>query len=646
METPVLLLAYNRPKLVSKVLKRLHQVGASKVYVSVDGPKNKADKHLTDAIEFELEKWKNIIVSTRFSANNLGCKNAVIQGINWFFKNEKEGIILEDDCLPSEHFFPFAGVLLDRYRNNPKVGMISGNNPLGNWDGDNGFFLSRIGHIWGWATWKNKWESFNPELPDFDEFVNNKGFQRAFGPTPLAKNREELTLQSIIGEIDTWDYQWMAHLLMSSQFAIVPRNNLVQNLGFENDGTHLTEKPNWINNSIATSPLDIASSEPEVDGEYETELRLNSKENSTSWRNSFYFKTAGSKAEQKPRVLFINSTDIGGGAERVAFSLFESFLELGFDCKLLVETKKSSHNLVEEIKNFTAQVVQFNPEVIHVHNLHGTSVDLKTLTEISNTIPVLFTLHDTWLVSGSTEHPFQPENEDLFILEAKTWKTILKQRKKFIEMSNIRFTAPSHWMQQLFYSTHRKRAYFVPNSIKKSRKSDFSIESNRYILFVANNPEKNPYKDYETLVKAWLKANKNLDVRGCDLVIIGGDKFELTESEFKLIGLGKLSSDDVLSAMENALLTIQASKQDNSPLTILESHSVGTKVLASLVGGIPELLDNQEQSWMYQSKNIDDLAEKLVVALSSTKAKAVKSHPDFQSVVATYLGHYIDLTNV
>lgn len=645
METPVLLLAYNRPKLVSEVLKRLYQNGANRVYVSVDGPKNSEDKRLTDAVKSETEKWKNIIVSTRFTDKNLGCKNAVLEGINWFFENEEEGIILEDDCLPSEHFFPFVIELLDRYRNDPKVGMISGNNPLGNWVGDNEFFFSRIGHIWGWATWKSKWLEFNPELPELDKFISNKGFQRAFGPTPLAQNREELTLKSINSEIDTWDYQWIAHLLMSNQLAIVPRNNLIENLGFENEGTHLTEKPSWIDNSVAESPLNIESSEPQVEREYETELWLNSKENSSNWKNSFYFNTIGLNAKQKPRILFVNSTDIGGGAEKLAFSLFETFVEQGFGCNFLVETKKSNHNLVEEISDFTAQVVQFNPEVIHVHNLHGTSIDLKTLSEISRSIPILFTLHDTWLVSGSTNHPFEFDPSDLSILEAKTWKTTLEQRKKLVQLDNIRFTAPSHWLQQMFFSIHRKRAHFVPNAIGESVNSDFKIESNRHILFVANNPEKNPYKDYKTLVKAWQKANEKLNVSGCDLVVIGGNKFETINGNFKLIGQGKLSSEDVSATMKNALLTIQASKQDNSPLTILESHSVGTKVLASLVGGIPELLDNQEQNWLYQPKNIDDLTEKLIAGLTSKHTHPIKEHKSLQSVVATYLGHYIDLTN-
>ncbi|MCB9192555.1 MAG: hypothetical protein H6602_12910 [Flavobacteriales bacterium] len=80
---------------------------------------------------------------------------------------------------------------------------------------------------------------------------SNQGFERAFGPTKLATSRLKLTQQSLCGEIDTWDYQWNAHLLMNYGLAVIPERNLVENIGFENDGTNLHSKPNWIANEVS-----------------------------------------------------------------------------------------------------------------------------------------------------------------------------------------------------------------------------------------------------------------------------------------------------------------------------------------------------------------------------------------------------------
>jgi glycosyltransferase involved in cell wall biosynthesis len=83
-------------------------------------------------------------------------------------------------------------------------------------------------------------------------------------------------------------------------------------------------------------------------------------------------------------------------------------------------------------------------------------------------------------------------------------------------------------------------------------------------------------------------------------------------------------------------------------LTVLEAHSVGKYVMGSLVGGIPELMDEEEQMWLYEPDNVNDLCEKLVSALSSEirgRETRDKDLPSVQSMVNTYLGHYFNLIN-
>lgn len=648
METPLLLLVYNRPKQTEQVLKRLMECGVKNVFVSADAPKNATDRKLTEEVKSIFSRYDSLVINKRFSEQNLGCKEAVISGIDWFFNQVEEGIILEDDCLPSPHFFPFVEDMLSRYRDERKVMMIGGNNPLGEWQTDGGHFFSRIGTIWGWATWQDRWKTFNPELPEFDNFNSNRGFDRAFGPTKLAASRLKLTQKSLTGEIATWDYQWNAHLLMNSGLAVIPEKNLVENIGLENGGTNVHSKPNWIVNELSAEPMKVDSRPILRDREFEMEWELARRSDLAANVSSKSFEKKGENEKQKLRILLINSTDIGGGAEKIAFTLHQKLLALGHDSLLLVQAKKSDLNTVREIADWKSQIENFHPDVIHIHNLHGTSIPLNGLAEVSQSIPVLFTLHDSWLATGSIEHSFEPNPQKLNLLELLEWKMEFIIRRNAIEKSRFRFTAPSQWMRELFFNAHGIRPFYVSNAIEKVAPNEVEIPSKRFILFVANRPETNPYKDFATLKKAWEKANENLGENGCDLIVLGGETKTEKVGNRTLFIIGSQPAESVLAFMEKSLLLVQASLQDNAPLTVLEGHSVGKNVVGSLVGGIPELMNEQEQGWLYEAENADDLSEKLIAAISSEirdREIRDKEKCSVESMVNTYLGHYLSLTN-
>ncbi|MCF8461071.1 MAG: glycosyltransferase [Flavobacteriales bacterium] len=681
MDTPVLLLVYNRPEHTLQVLQRLKDCGATTVFVSGDGPKNSQDKRKTDEVKACVNRFSSMISASRFSERNRGCKNSVIDGINWFFEQVEEGIILEDDCLPSEHFFPFINELLNRYREEKKVQMISGNNPLGSWDSEGNHFFSRIGHIWGWATWKDRWIQFNSELPELQKFILNNGFERAFGPTHLAETRKQLTLQSVQGKIDTWDYQWMAHILIQNGLAIVPSENLVENIGFDNSGTNLTKKPNWIHKEAFTgktqtepdypfSPSSADSDSPfekgvsrnetgdyfEIDREYQMTLELARRANAPANPSSFWFKSKwekekrgkekGRDGKRMLKILIINSTDMGGGAEKLALMLHSKLLALGHDVRFLVKTKKTNlKSVFATTKDWKTQILDFNPDVIHVHNLHDSSIELTELAEISNQIPVLWTLHDTWLISGSKDHAFQPYPTQLNLIELRKWKREFESRKAAILKGNFRFTAPSQWMRERFFDAHQTVPFYVPNAVELVAPTQIESPSERFILFVANRPKTNPYKDFETLKKGWIKANKKLGTDGVDLICLGGKPSEEKHGERTLFVLEKKTPEEVRAFMEKSLLVVQISKQDNAPLAVLEAHLAGKKVVASLDGGIPELLDETELCWLHEPQNATDLADKLVAAINSEKDERIAVHASFESVVDTYLGHSLQMVN-
>ena len=100
-------------------------------------------------------------------SSNLGCREGPATAINWFFDLEPEGIILEDDCLPDPSFFPYCAELLARYRNDPRVMMISGDNVQAHQTSDGSYYFSQLAGTWGWATWRRAWALYDKDLATF-----------------------------------------------------------------------------------------------------------------------------------------------------------------------------------------------------------------------------------------------------------------------------------------------------------------------------------------------------------------------------------------------------------------------------------------------------------------------------------------------
>ena len=104
----------------------------------------------------------------RYDTENRGCKEGCERAIDWFFMNENDGIIIEDDIAPSESFIKYCEELLDAYRKDKRIGMICGTSyhSIIGLTGD--YTFGRIGHVWGWATWSDRW----PTKQDREKYLN------------------------------------------------------------------------------------------------------------------------------------------------------------------------------------------------------------------------------------------------------------------------------------------------------------------------------------------------------------------------------------------------------------------------------------------------------------------------------------------
>ena len=116
---------------------------------------------------------------TLFREGNLGCRNAVSSAITWFFGQEPEGIILEDDCLPSPSFFPYCAELLKCFRDDERVMCITGDSFQRDMSGyPYSYYFSKYNHVWGWATWRRAWRCYDDTMKLYPEYVGGNFFNR------------------------------------------------------------------------------------------------------------------------------------------------------------------------------------------------------------------------------------------------------------------------------------------------------------------------------------------------------------------------------------------------------------------------------------------------------------------------------------
>lgn len=241
MDTPLLFLIFNRPDTTKLVFEAIRRAKPKQLYIAADGPRadraGEADlcaqtRKVAQDIDWPCE------IHTLFREQNLGCKAAVASAIDWFFQNEEEGIILEDDTLPAQEFFLFCERMLAIHRDNPRVMMIAGFNPVGAGVKSPYYFLSHNPSIWGWACWRDRWAKYDIRM---SSWPNQKIIKRLkYLPLYVREYFIDMFNRTKSGEINTWDYQWTYSIMENGGVTIKPVANLITNVGI--DGAHTSSQ--------------------------------------------------------------------------------------------------------------------------------------------------------------------------------------------------------------------------------------------------------------------------------------------------------------------------------------------------------------------------------------------------------------------
>ena len=266
VKSPILFIIFNRPHETEQVFEAIRKAQPKKLYIAADGPRltKKEDLMLCQQTRDIIKNvdW-DCEVKTLLRDENLGCKKAVSEAITWFFDNEPEGIILEDDCLPNIDFFMFMDQMLEYYRYNDKVAHICGCNfQDGIKRGLYSYYFSNITHVWGWAGWRRVWIKYDVHMSMLNKAIK-KDFLSALTDSKINKLFLETSYKKVVkGHINTWDYQYGFLNLLNNMVSVIPNNNMLSNIGFNKNGTHtLTES---VMADIPFEPLILPLKHPDI----------------------------------------------------------------------------------------------------------------------------------------------------------------------------------------------------------------------------------------------------------------------------------------------------------------------------------------------------------------------------------------------
>ena len=243
VDIPVLILFFNRPKQLSQVFAQVRKARPSRLFLYQDGPRSERDmpgimacRQVVADVDWECQ------VETLYQEKNSGCDPSNYFSHKWAFSKVDKCVVLEDDSVPAVSFFAFCKEMLDRYEHDERITMVCGFNVEEQTaDAEGDYFFTTNFSIWGWASWRrvvDQWDEHYTWLDDpvcvrqLEELIRERGYRDDFMPM-CRQHREHARQGRPYYETIFW-----SHMLLSNGLAIVPRRNMVNNLGATADSTH------------------------------------------------------------------------------------------------------------------------------------------------------------------------------------------------------------------------------------------------------------------------------------------------------------------------------------------------------------------------------------------------------------------------
>lgn len=336
------------------------------------------------------------------------------------------------------------------------------------------------------------------------------------------------------------------------------------------------------------------------------------------------------------------------------------------------------HGLSSEVatKKLIAQLKAVNPDVIHLHNIHGYFLNYPILFEYLKmyNIPVVWTLHDCWPFTGHCAHfddvdcckwmdgcydcpQIDTYPSSLFIDRCKeNWE---KKRDVFSTYSNIVFAPVSNWidgyLKRSFFKNYSSQVIhngidlniFAPQAGAKRIVSErYNIPlSMRIILGVASRWDKRKGLD------DFIKLSQLLDSTDYRIILVGVNNSQMKNLPPNIFGIEHINSQPELATLYSAAdVFVNPTYSDTYPTTNLESIACGTPVLTYNTGGSPESITDVTGKVVHQGdvgelKNgiISFCNTKISISLSEKCRQYAVNHFDNTKCFSKYIELYASL---
>ena len=241
LDISVLILFFNRPESLAKVFEQVRKAQPARLFLYQDGPRGEKDlpgiqacRDIVAQVDWPCEVHRN------YQKKNIGCDPAEYLSQKWAFSMTDKCIVLEDDDIPSVSFFRFCKEMLDRYEHDERISMISGMNYDEQTPIPYDYFFATTFCISGWATWRrvvDQWDETYSFLDDdynlalLEALIKERRYQKDFVPFCRYHRASGKAYYETI---------FHAAIFFSNGLSIVPRVNMVTNLGACGEGIHLS----------------------------------------------------------------------------------------------------------------------------------------------------------------------------------------------------------------------------------------------------------------------------------------------------------------------------------------------------------------------------------------------------------------------
>ena len=223
LDTPILLMVFNRPKLTQEIFNEIRKAKPKQLFISIDGSRNEEDKRKINEV---LKIVRNVDWSCKFKIlirpKNLGMFDSVIKAYDWFFDNVEQGIILEDDCIPSQDFFWFCQEMLERYRYDKRIMHISGWSYTKDKTKES-YYFSKYPQVGSWGMWKRSYKKLDLRM----KYYPNLNLKGVF-PYTLERLHVKKMLDNSYGKKISPDVKWLYSVIINNGLCVTPEDNLIE----------------------------------------------------------------------------------------------------------------------------------------------------------------------------------------------------------------------------------------------------------------------------------------------------------------------------------------------------------------------------------------------------------------------------------